>query len=158
MARLAAVLLLVAALGCALVTVAPAASVDSPAAATTTDAAGVFRRHVAVWERGELQQLADVIDAHYVGHTSAGDRDREGLRARIEAFRLRFARIHFAIAEQIVSGDRVVSRLQATATDTTTNMPVWMIGMNISTVRSGKVVEEWAVWETVRVPMPGSGT
>ena len=127
----------------------PAEETLSPATLVASSG-DVFRRHIAVWESGRVDQLADIVDAAYRGHTSAGDRDREGLKKRIETFRSLFAGIHFIVLDQVITGERVATRLEATAVEISTQQPVHMFGMNISVIRHGLIVEEWAVWEMVR--------
>ena len=108
----------------------------------------VFLRHVSVWENGRVGELKSIIDDDYMGHTSAGERDADGLRKRIEAFRSSFRDIHFSIRDQVIDGDKVATRLECTAVENATNRAVHMWGMNLSVVRKGLIVEEWAVWET----------
>jgi len=61
-----------------------------------------------------------------------------------------FRDIHFTALDQVVSGERVATRLEATAVEISTQQPIHMFGMNVSVVRKGMIIEEWAVWETVR--------
>ena len=106
---------------------------------------------------GSAANIADgdkFITADYIGHTSSGDRDRAGLHKRIESFGAKYSNVHFQIMDQVASGDRVASRLEATATETATGQSIRMIGMNISRFRDGKIAEEWAVWEIVRPAAP----
>jgi predicted ester cyclase len=109
----------------------------------------IFRRHVDIWSTGDFSKINDVIDAHYVGHVAAGDRDRNGLRARIVAFRAMFPDVVFAIEDQMIDGDKVATRLTARGTHQTTGRHTVLTGINISRIVDGKIVEEWAVWETV---------
>jgi hypothetical protein len=69
---------------------------------------------------GRLYDVADVdkfITTDYRGHTSSGDRDRVGLRNRIESFGAKYSNVRFQVMDQVASGNRVASRLEATATD-----------------------------------------
>ena len=134
----------------ALLFVARADAGDSTPVPPAVSVGDVFRRHVTIWENGRSQDLVGVISEAYQGHTSAGDRDRKGLGQRIEKFHSLFKDIHFTILDQVISGERVATRLEATATEISTQQPVHMYGMNVSVVRAGMIVEEWAVWETVR--------
>ena len=113
------------------------------------DIAADFRRFVAVWENGDLQRLNDNVDLSYRGHLSTGERNREGLRARIEKFHVLYSNVHFTVLDQVVSGDRVASRLEATCTESASGKTIHMYGMNISIIRYGKLFEEWAVWEVI---------
>lgn len=106
----------------------------------------VFREVVQMWESGDTAKLNDVVAPDYIGHPAAGDRDLAGLRARIAAFREQFRGAKFAIKDQVASGDKVATRLTATATSKS-GKPVRLYGMNISRFRDGRIVEEWPVWE-----------
>ena len=109
----------------------------------------VFRRGVELWASGDLSKIDEVVDAQYIGHVAAGDRDREGLKARITAFRNIFPDVVFTIQDQLAEGDQVASRLTARGTYQASCTPTTLIGMNISRIASGKIVEEWATWETL---------
>lgn len=111
--------------------------------------AAVFRESVGVWERGPIE-LDKYVTEDYRGHTSSGDRDLNGLRKKIEDFRSKYSDIHFEVMDQVASGDRVASRLEASLTNSATKRPIRMMGMNISRFRDGKIAEEWVVWEFVR--------
>jgi predicted ester cyclase len=108
----------------------------------------LFRRHIHAWESGDLSQIDELIDDRYVGHVAAGDRDRDGLKARIADFRATYPDITFTIEDQMVNGDRVVTRLTARGTHQPTGQATTLSGLNISRIAGGKIVEEWAAWET----------
>ena len=121
---------------------APLASLGS-----RTEDAAVVQRCIKMWETGDLREFDTLVAADYVGHVASGTRDREGLKARIKAFRTTFPDIRFTIEDQFGSGEKVVTRMQAEATNSVTGVRTSLIGINISRVRGGKVVEEWATWE-----------
>lgn len=107
----------------------------------------VFRRYVSIWERGSLDELTDVLAPNYVGHASTGSRDADGLRERIGKFRKVYLGAHFTIEDQVAEGDKVATRMTATATSSATGMPVKLIGLNVSRFQDGRIAEEWPVWE-----------
>jgi ketosteroid isomerase-like protein len=107
----------------------------------------VFRDAVAIWESGDVAKLTQVVAPNYVGHVSGGDRDIAGLRARIAAFREQYMEAKFTIADQIASGDKVATRMTATAISRQNGKPVRLYGLNISRFSGGRIVEEWPVWE-----------
>lgn len=111
------------------------------------DIAADFRRLVSAWESGDVGGLDDNVDISYRGHTSAGERDREGLRSRIKGFHASYPDAQFDILDQVVSGDRVATRLEARCRDAASGAAIHMYGMNISIIKNGKLLEEWAVWE-----------
>jgi len=87
------------------------------------------------------------VASEYVGHVSTGDRDQQGLRQRIEAFHRLYADVVFHVEDQMVDGDKVVTRLSAEVTRRDTSKRAKLIGINISRVAHGKIAEEWATWE-----------
>jgi len=94
----------------------------------------LFRDYVDIWETGKLDKLRATIHDDYVGHSSWGDRDQEGLRQRIVAFRQKYPDVRFKIEDQLAEGDKVASRLIATATRATDGQQVFLHGLNISRV------------------------
>lgn len=109
----------------------------------------IFRSYLGIWSTGELGQIDHVIDPSYIGHVAAGDRDRAGLQARIQKFRMTFPDVAFTIEDQLADGDKVVTRLSAVGTHHDTGQATQLIGINISRIAAGKIVEEWATWEAL---------
>ena len=107
----------------------------------------LFRHAVELWQAGSLSDLERVVAPEYVGHVSAGDRDIQGLRQRIESFHRLYADVVFHIEDQIADGDKVVTRLTAEVTRRDTGKHAKLIGINISRIAHGQIVEEWATWE-----------
>jgi len=107
----------------------------------------LFRDYVEIWETGNLDGLGATIHDEYVGHTSSGDRDREGLRQRIMAFRQGYRNARFGIEDQLAERDKVASRLIATATRAADAQEVVLYGLNISRIADGRIIEEWMAWE-----------
>jgi ketosteroid isomerase-like protein len=103
-----------------------------------------------MWESGDLARFDEIVATDYVGHVASGTRDRGGLRARIQAFHKLFPDIHFTIEDQFARGDKLVTRMRAQGTNSTSGTKTELMGINISRIRNGKLVEEWAVWE----PLP----
>jgi len=111
----------------------------------------LFRTFVGIWESGRIDELDDVIHPEYVGHPSAGDRDSAGLGERILAFRETFRDVRFEFGDQIADGDKVASRMTATAVRASDGKPVILYGHNISRFRDERLIEEWMVWEVQEV-------
>ena len=107
----------------------------------------VFRRYVSIWESGALDQLSNVLAPNYVGHAANGSRSLDGLRERITSFHKLYPNARFVIEDQVAEGDRVSTRMTATAISSATGKPVKMIGLNISRFEGGRIAEEWPVWE-----------
>ena len=102
-----------------------------------------------MWETGDVVRFNDLIAENYVGHVSSGARDRSGLLARIASFHKIYPDIHFYIEDQLASGDRVVTRMRAVGTNSSTGAKTELMGINVSRIVKNKLVEEWAVWELV---------
>ena len=109
----------------------------------------VFIRGLHMWETGDLSKFDEIVACGYVGHVASGYRNREGLNARIEVFRAKYRDVVFTIEDQISSGEKVVTRLTAEGTERATGGRVKLMGININRVKEGKLVEEWASWESV---------
>jgi len=107
----------------------------------------LFRDYMDVWETGELDKLRATIHDDYIGHPSWGDRDQQGLRQRIVAFRQKYPNVRFKIEDQLAEGDKVASRLIATAKRSTDGHEVVFYGLNISRIAEGRIIEEWMAWE-----------
>lgn len=111
--------------------------------------ANVFRRGLQMWESGDLSRFDEIVATDYVGHVASGVRDREGLRARIQAFHKLYPDIHFNIEDQFGQGDKVVTRMRAVGTNSSTGVKTELMGINISRIVKGKLAEEWATWEPI---------
>lgn len=112
-----------------------------------SDAKALFRRYLTVWQEGSLADLDDILHESYVGHPVGGDRDSNGLKERILAFRALFPDVHFSIERQVVEGERVATSMTAVATRASDGKPVRLFGQNISRIQEGRLAEEWMVWE-----------
>lgn len=112
----------------------------------------VFRHAVDVWAAGDISALDEVVAPNYIGHTSAGDRDLDGLRQTIEAFHKLYSKSSFHIEDQMIDGENVITRLTADVTLRDSGESATLMGINISRIVEGKIVEEWNTWEPLRVP------
>jgi hypothetical protein len=109
----------------------------------------VFRRYLDVWEFGDIGTLAGVVHEDYRGHPASGDRDIEGLKARIRAFHETYRNPNFRIEDQLSEEDRVATRMVARAMRTSDGKLVTLVGQNFARVADGLIFEEWMVWEQV---------
>lgn len=112
----------------------------------------VFRKLVELYAVGDVSALEQVIAPDYVGHASAGDRDLEGFRQSILYFHnlYIYAENSFRIEDQLVDGEKVVTRMTADVRVRETGEPVTLIGINIARIVDGKLVEEWNTWEQLK--------
>jgi len=102
-----------------------------------------------MWESGDLSRFNEIVATDYVGHVASGVRDREGLRARIQAFHKLYRDIHFNIEDQFGQGDKLVTRMRAVGTNSSTGAKTELMGINICRIVKGKLAEEWATWEPI---------
>lgn len=112
----------------------------------------VFRKLVEIYAAGDVSALDQVVAPDYVGHPSAGDRDLEGLRQSILYFHKLFiyAKDSFRIEDQLVDGEKVVTRMTAHVQVRETGEPVTLLGINIARIVNGKLAEEWNTWEQTK--------
>lgn len=114
----------------------------------------VFRTLVDLYAAADVATMDQVIPPDYVGHTSAGDRDREGFIQSILFFHRLYiyTKDTFRIEDQLVDGEKVVTRMTANVTSRETGEPVTLLGINIARIVYGKIVEEWNTWEQLKIP------
>jgi predicted SnoaL-like aldol condensation-catalyzing enzyme len=112
----------------------------------------LFRHAVDVWAAGDMSAVEQVVASGYIGHTSKGDSDIEGLRQRIQAFHKLYSSMSFHIEDQMANGDKVVTRLTAEVTLRESGKSARLMGINISRIADGKIVEEWNTWEPITAP------
>jgi predicted SnoaL-like aldol condensation-catalyzing enzyme len=114
----------------------------------------VFRTLVDLYAVGDVGSLDQVIPPDYVGHTSAGDRDREGFLQSILYYHNLFlyTKDSFIIEDQLVDGEKVVTRMTAHVHSRETGEPITLLGINIARIVDGKIVEEWNTWEQLKIP------
>ena len=112
----------------------------------------VFRKLVDLYAAGDVSALDQLVAPNYVGHPSAGDRDLEGLRQSILYFHNLFiyTRDSFRIEDQLVDGEKVVTRMTANVHIRETGEPLTLLGINIARIVDGKLVEEWNTWEQTK--------
>jgi predicted ester cyclase len=66
-----------------------------------------------VWNRGNYAMVDDLIASDYLGHASTPTEEthgREGYKQFYVTLRTAFPDLHFTIEDQIVEGDRAVTR------------------------------------------------
>lgn len=112
----------------------------------------VFRALVDLYATGDVSSLDELIPPEYVGHASAGDRDREGFRQSILYFHNLFVytKDSFIVEDQFVEGEKVATRMTAHVHSRETGEPLTLVGINIARIIDGKIVEEWNTWEQLR--------
>lgn len=118
-----------------------------------------FRALVDLYAAGDVSALDQVIPPDYAGHTSAGDRDREGFLQSILYFHNLFVytKDSFIIEDQLVDGEKVATRMTAHVRSRKTGEPITLLGINIARILDGKIVEEWNTWEQLQIPQSLAG-
>ena len=111
-----------------------------------------MRKLADLYAAGDVSALDQVISPNYVGHPSAGDRDLEGLRQSILYFHNLFiySKDSFHIEDQLVDGEKVVTRMTCNVRIRETGEPVTLLGINIARIVDGRIVEEWNTWEQLK--------
>ena len=109
-----------------------------------------FRRALRIWQSGRADLITQVVTKDYIGHTSSGDRNADGLRKRIVDFHTLYPDVSFTIEDQVAEGDRVATRMMAVGTSSATGQRIKLIGLNISRFVGNRIAEEWPVWEVVQ--------
>lgn len=114
----------------------------------------VFRTLVNLYAAGDVSSLDQVIPPDYVGHSSAGDRDRDGFLQSILYFHSLFiyTKDSFIIEDQLVDGEKVVTRMTAHVRSRESGEPITLLGINIARIIDGMIVEEWNTWEQLKIP------
>ncbi len=111
----------------------------------------VVRRYIDVWNGADPAALDALVALDYVGYVATGDRNRDSLRERIRAFRASMPDVVFTVASQVGEGDLVTTRLTAEGTLAQSGERRRLAGFNMSRIRDGQIVEEWAAWEIAGV-------
>jgi hypothetical protein len=107
----------------------------------SSDAA--FARYLAVWNGDEdFTELDSLLSPTFRGHLGSRTRDARQLKDDIVAYRDGAPGVRFRVEHQFGDHDWLATRLTAKADGRTIS------GLNISRWEDGRLVEEWAVWET----------
>ena len=116
----------------------------------------VFRRLVDIYASGDMTTLDELIAPHYVGHVSAGDRNREEFRDSIKYFHNLFVygKDSFRVEDQLVDGEKVATRMTARVQVRATGEHITLLGINIARIVGGQLVEEWNTWEQLQGAKP----
>jgi steroid delta-isomerase-like uncharacterized protein len=106
-----------------------------------------------IMARGNVAVIDELFAADFAGHDTAGgtfgrEEFREGVLAMLAAFSDR----QVQIADQVVAGDKVVTRWQATGVHAgtfngipATGRHVSLTGISIDRLAGGRIVESWEV-------------
>jgi steroid delta-isomerase-like uncharacterized protein len=111
------------------------------------------RAFAAIMQQGDVGIIDELFAGDFAGHDTAGgtfgrEEFKEGVRAMLAAFADR----RVVIADQLVDGDKVATRWQATGVHSgefngvpATGRHVSLTGISIDRIAGGKIVESWEV-------------
>lgn len=116
----------------------------------TVDPSSTFAALLDIWNGAPVEGLRDLLAPRYRGHmlhSIDGERDAAQYPGVVERYRAANPSTTFEVVDQLVAGDRVVSRLEAHRTEPATGAVLTARGINISRVAvDGRLAEEWAIW------------
>jgi steroid delta-isomerase-like uncharacterized protein len=119
-----------------------------------TGNAQVMRRAFRdIMQHGNVNAIDELFASDFAGHDTAGRTfGREEFRAGVAEMLGAFSERQVVIADQVVDGDKVATRWQASGVHSgdfngipATGRHVRMIGISIDRIAGGKVVESWEV-------------
>jgi steroid delta-isomerase-like uncharacterized protein len=106
-----------------------------------------------IMTRGNIAAINELFASDFTGHdTSGGTFGREEFREGVLDMLSAFSDRQVKIADQVVAGDKVVSRWQATGVHAgefngipATGRRVSLTGISIDRIAGGRIVESWEV-------------
>ena len=110
---------------------------------TRSDRAHAREALERVCARGDFEAARDYYSPDFVDHVNEMEyRGHEGIRQSVGLYHLVFTDLRIRVEDQIVEGDRVVSRW--TAEGTNRGKRIRLPGITISHLAEGKIVEDWS--------------
>jgi steroid delta-isomerase-like uncharacterized protein len=131
----------------------------SPTSMMSIENANTLRKVIdEVWNRGQMVIADMVFSADYVDHDPATTNTTKGPEAVKQNATMRrkaFPDLHLHIEDTISDGDHVIVRWTSTGTHTgdlqgsaPTGKSTSSTGITIARFANGKIVAEWANWDT----------
>jgi predicted ester cyclase len=109
---------------------------------TRSDRAHAREALERVCARGDFEAARDYYSPDFVDHVNEMEyRGHEGIRQSVGLYHLVFTDLRIRVEDQIVEGDRVVSRW--TAEGTNRGKRIRLPGITISHLADGKIVADW---------------
>lgn len=112
-----------------------------------------------LWNLKRRDVIDDVISPDYVHHDpQAADIPPgiDGCKKFVDRYMVAFPDLQMEVEDEIVSGDRIVTRWTATGTQTgelpgcpPTGARISIEGITIARLRDGKIVEAWNNWDAL---------
>lgn len=105
---------------------------------------------LGMWNGDPTESLPRLLTETYRGHVlgvPTGERDGAAYPGAIAGYRQAFPGVGFHVVDQLETGDRLVTRLEARRAGEASGLGSVSHGMNISRFDArGRLDEEWAVW------------
>ena len=109
---------------------------------TRSDRAHAREALERVCARGDFEAARDYYSPDFIDHVNEMEyRGQDGIRQSVGLYHLVFTDLRIRVEDQIVEGDRVVSRW--TAEGTNRGKRIRLPGITISHLAEGKIVEDW---------------
>ena len=109
--------------------------------------------------KGNTDVIDENVASGYIGHDPSEPqpiRGPQGLRGQVEKYLAAFPDGRITVDEQFAEGDRVATRWTGRGTHqgeiagiSPTGKEVTVTGLTLSSFESGKLIEEWTVWDTL---------
>ena len=122
------------------------------------DSMDIAREIIKAWNAHDPDGVARLVSNDYVSESDtlpAPLRGPEAVRQVVQMYLHAFPDLHFEIEQVFSSGNYVTLRWHATGTHrgelmgiAPTNRPAETHGCTVEEVRDGKIVREWAYWDT----------
>lgn len=125
---------------------------------TKEEMKALSRRFYETWEANDLEGMRAIFAPDFVSHQTGapGPLNRKQLFDIVATFNAAFTDQHYTIEDQIVEGDRVVTRSQWRGTHSAvfmglpaTGRQVEITGIMIDRIQDGKIVERWLNHDTM---------
>jgi predicted ester cyclase len=123
------------------------------------DAKEIVKRLLEEPWTGNWDVIDEFVAPTYIGHDPSAPepiRGPEGLKANVQQYLAGFPNGRITVDDQIAEGDKVATRWTGRGTQTgeiagiaPTGKEVTVMGLTISRLEGGRVVEEWTTWDTL---------
>lgn len=116
----------------------------------TDDSAAIVRAFVdRVWNEGNFAAGEALFAPGFQHHDLVTQRETDlaGYFASIRHQRRTFPGVRFVIDDTVEGGDRVGTRWTVEGVHAESSLPVTVHGMSIDRVTSGRIAENWTVWD-----------
>jgi len=125
---------------------------------STEENKALVRRYIEELDKGDMAIMEKYFATNCVYHSPGGEAIRgiDGLKKYGSMFHTAFSKMQHIIEDMIAEGDKVVARFTFRATHTgefrgiaPTDKQVEFPGIAIWCIADGKIVEEWAAFDTL---------